>query len=177
MAEKARITLDEIDLIEVTSSPSVTPGILASIGSVAIMIDGSALYLKNAASNTSWSLLSPGALSAGFTWGASGPQNAGSYLLNDGVPSNKAGRIISLNSGSLVSVSVTSFNNDSFSIKIQKRSGNVFVDLVTVTISNSRTFSSLISPVALSVGDELACLISSGICSNPIVSVQVKGST
>lgn len=53
MANLGSITVNEIEIIEVDASP-VTSGIDASIGSLAILTDGSKIFLKNGSLITNW---------------------------------------------------------------------------------------------------------------------------
>ena len=56
MANLGSITVNEIEVIEVDASPK-TSGVDAAIGSLAIMTDGSAVYLKTGGTNTNWALI------------------------------------------------------------------------------------------------------------------------
>lgn len=53
MANLGSITVNEIEIIEVDVSPRVS-GVDASIGSLAILTDGSFIFLKTTASSTGW---------------------------------------------------------------------------------------------------------------------------
>jgi len=51
---KGRVTLDEIDILEVDGDPSVTPGVAAPISSIALLKDTKGAWQKRSASNTDW---------------------------------------------------------------------------------------------------------------------------
>ena len=53
MANLGSITVNEMEIIEVDASPKVS-GVDASIGSLAVLTDGSALFLKTGIINTDW---------------------------------------------------------------------------------------------------------------------------
>jgi len=57
MTEKGRITVNEVDIVEVSSDPSVSPGVAASIGSLAIL-DADDVYQKFGSGNTDWAPIS-----------------------------------------------------------------------------------------------------------------------
>lgn len=52
------ITVNEIEIIEVDTSP-ITSGVDASVGSFAIVTDGSAIYIKNGTLSTDWKQITP----------------------------------------------------------------------------------------------------------------------
>jgi hypothetical protein len=54
MSEKARITVDEIAIIEVSNNPSITPGVDAPIGSLAILDGGAQKWQKFGPLFTDW---------------------------------------------------------------------------------------------------------------------------
>lgn len=114
--------------------------------------------------------------SPGFTWGASGNLNSGSYLLNDTVPSNVAGRMVPLTSGYIAQAFVAVENSTTASFVIQKRSGASFVDLTTITLTAARvgTFN-LGTSITVSLNDEIAVKVSSGSCKNPVLGLVIKG--
>lgn len=58
--------------------------------------------------------------SPGYTWGRSGPINAGTFLLNDGVVSSTAGRIVSFN-GTITHVYIDTPNSDTFTLAVMQR--------------------------------------------------------
>ena len=113
--------------------------------------------------------------SPGFTWGSSGNISAITYLKNDSVPSNKAGRISTV-SGDIVAIFAVNEIVNTFDIEIAKRIGAAFTVITTLTVTASRNgiFLPVSAPVA--VGDELVCRISSGSAKNVVVGIVLKGS-
>jgi hypothetical protein len=66
MAETGRTTINEVDLVEVNSDPSIAPGIVAPLGSLALLspegVGGTAYALFQKTSNTvatAWARLNP----------------------------------------------------------------------------------------------------------------------
>jgi hypothetical protein len=122
--------------------------------------------------------LSTGASEAtpGFTWGASGNVNAGTYLLNDTVPSNKSGRVVPIN-GYIRYAFVTVELAATVTFTIEKRVGASFTTLATFSLSVERKkavdFGYAAIPV--SVEDEVAIRVSSGSCKSPVVGLVVRG--
>jgi hypothetical protein len=112
--------------------------------------------------------------SPGFSWGANGNQGAGTYLQNDGVPSNRSGKIVPLVNGTITNVFVTSENVDTFDICIQSRVGAVFTDILTVSLVAQRDKTAT-AAVAVTLGEELCCYVKSGSCKNPDVGIIIKG--
>lgn len=53
-APAGELTLDQLFIGEVTSNPSVAPGITAAIGAVCLALDGTGLYVKNTTADTGW---------------------------------------------------------------------------------------------------------------------------
>lgn len=115
-------------------------------------------------------------VSPGFTWGRSGNTTTNTYLLNDTVPSNLAGRIVPF-AGYIDKVYVSCENADTFTVTIQKRSGITFTDLCSVSLTAERVKVSSPLGITLSSLDELAVKITAGSCKNPIVGLVIKGST
>lgn len=113
--------------------------------------------------------------SPGLTWGRSGNTSSGTYLLNDTVPSNVSGRLVPVSSGAIVTAFVSCETADTFTIEIQRRVGNTFTTIGTISVVNSRKFTidSLNIPVALN--DELAVRIGTGSPKNPVVGLIARG--
>ena len=113
--------------------------------------------------------------SPGFTWGDSGNIN-NSYLLNDNVFSNKAGRIIPVD-GSIVTISIAAENTSTATIWIRRRTdpGPVFTTIATLAYGGARkATASIVSPPAVTTGDELVAYVD-GQAKNPVVSVVIQG--
>ena len=119
--------------------------------------------------------------SPGFTWGKSGNVSSGTFLLNDTVPSNKAGRLVPLKNGFITKVFFAAELDATCTLQILKRvaPGSTilsFTELTTVTLSAQRVIVETKSGVAVDEEDELATRISSGSCKNPTVGVIIQGS-
>jgi hypothetical protein len=109
--------------------------------------------------------------SPGFTWGNSG-NVSNSYLLNDTVPSNKSGRIVSI-TGNIVSIFVALELSTTVNIEIRRNVLGVFTTIATANVVSSRKNTFTVS-VPVNVNDELACYIN-GSCKSPVVGIVVKG--
>lgn len=57
MAVVARITVGNVHVLSVDADPSVSGGLDAPVGSIATLVDGSAIYRKNSAVATDWLLV------------------------------------------------------------------------------------------------------------------------
>ena len=127
-------------------------------------------------------LNSTGGVSAspGFTWGSSGSNVKGSYLLNETVPSNVAGRVVPLNNGSIREIFVANEISTTFTINIEKRTGpGTFTVLTSATVVAARN-GTFVVDVAVSKGDELAARISPSSANAPkntVCGIIIKGST
>lgn len=115
--------------------------------------------------------------SPGFSFGRSGNSNAGTYLNVDSVPSNQAGRIVPLTSGFITDVFLTCQTNATCSLQIQRRVGNTFTTIYTISLSNERKKTESVSGVAVSLGDELCVRVSSGSISNVVFGLIIRGGT
>jgi hypothetical protein len=114
--------------------------------------------------------------SPGFTWGDSGNINSGTFLLNDTVPSNQAGRMVPLKSGEITKIFVANQDANTFTIEILKRTGpGTFSSLTTVSVVAARTKVETKSGVSVAENDELVCKVSAGSCKNPVVGVIIRG--
>ena len=115
--------------------------------------------------------------SPGFSYGRSGPCSAGTYLQIDGVPSNKAGRLVPFSTAMLSSLFVVCENDSTFTIEVQTRSGNVFTTVYTATLTAQRTMTATnIVDVEFIQGDELCVKIGTGSTANVNVGLIVRGS-
>ena len=114
--------------------------------------------------------------SPGFTWGRSGNTPAGSYLQNDTVPSNVSGRLVPVSDGLIKTVFVSQKTATSCTVVVQKRTGSVFTDLATVTLTTQRVKVLDISPpIAVAYADEIVVKVGSGSPSDPVVGLMIKG--
>ena len=97
--------------------------------------------------------------SPGFTWGSSGAIK-NSYLQNDTVPSNKAGRLSTVTGTITAIFIVTELANDEYTLQIQRRVGNTFTTIASlVGNGTSRTYQNLTLNVPVTAGDELTAYI------------------
>jgi hypothetical protein len=116
--------------------------------------------------------------SPGFTWGDSGNVVAGTWLINDTVPSNKTGRNFPLYNGVLFQISVANENVNTFDIEVYEHDGTTFTLLATVSIVAARSAvfdSGDFGSVSITRGKELAAQLSSGSAKNVVVQVIAKG--
>lgn len=116
--------------------------------------------------------------SPGFTWGDSGVIPNGSYLLNDNIPSNLAGRTVPLYNAIISKVFVTMENTNTVSFDIQKRVGSVFTTLTTITVTALRKDSQNVS-VPVDFQEEICVRVSPTSANkpkNPNIGIIIKGS-
>lgn len=118
----------------------------------------------------------PANVSPGFTWGDSGA-NKNTYLLNDTVPSNQAGRVVP-GDGIIteITVAVQNIPNGNPTVEIRSRSGAVFTTIVTVPVSTTQriTVYNPPSPISVAKETELTCFVGNVSLFNPVVSVAIS---
>ena len=115
--------------------------------------------------------------SPGFTWGYNGNATAGTYLANDGVPSNVSGRMVPLVSGFIAEIFVLNQLTTTYSVDVQKRVGAIFTTVQTVTVTAARGNVFSVS-VAVAKYDELCVRVSPTSANNPKnidVGIIIKG--
>ncbi len=114
--------------------------------------------------------------SPGFTWGRAGDVVIDTWLLNDGVPSNKSGRTMALTGPEVVRVFVASENADTYGLEIFEHEGDevslTSLGTVSIVAVRSETFT-----VSFSGTEErqLAIKLISGTARNLIVGLQLQG--
>lgn len=113
--------------------------------------------------------------SPGFSWGSSGNTTSNTWLLNDTVPSNKTGRNFPLYNGSLMSISVSNENSNTFTIQLYEHDGTTFTLLTSVALVSQRSIEVQFTGVSITKGKELAIKQSSGSSKNPVVQLIAKG--
>ena len=115
--------------------------------------------------------------SPGFTWGRSGNLTSGAWLLNDGVPSNKAGRTIVLSEAKIVKVFTANEDLDTYSIGIYSHDGNDIniTLLTTLTVTASRTGNSGTISISVPSGKQLGVRLDTGAAKNLVVGVIMQG--
>lgn len=123
--------------------------------------------------------------SPGFTWGESGNVSANSFLLNDGVPSNRSGRLVPLKNGFLKDIFVLNEINNNFDVQLLKRTGagpniGAFTQLALVSLVGQRFKSFGIADfgdISLAFEDELAMRVINGSAKNIVCGVIIIGTT
>ena len=115
--------------------------------------------------------------SPGFTWGRSGNIPSGTWLLNDSVPSNKAGRTIVLTSAKIVRVFTASEQLDTYTLGIYSHDGNeINLTLVTtLVVTASRSGNSGTITIPVTTDKQLATKLETGSAKNLIVGVIMQG--
>lgn len=115
--------------------------------------------------------------SPGFTWGRSGNIPSNTWLLNDTVPSNKAGRTVALAGPEVTNVFVANEDINTFDIEIFEHQGDEvgLTSLGTVNIVSARSADFVVSFPATK-GRQIAIKLSSGSAKNCVVGLQLKGS-
>ncbi len=114
----------------------------------------------------------------GFTWGKSGNINKNTWLLNDTVPSNKAGRTITITNPELTRILTASQDLDTYDISIYEHDGDEInlTLLVTESIVAARTGDFTIS-VSATKGKQLAARIATGSAKNVVVGIFMIGTS
>lgn len=118
--------------------------------------------------------------SPGFTWGRDGTIDTtftpNAYLNNDGVLSNRTGRVVAFVEPTIRKVLITQFDTTSFTVTISQHQGAQIgeVDLLSVMVTG-RSGSANVS-VPVTAGYQLAVRITAGSCKDPVVGVVLDGS-
>lgn len=117
------------------------------------------------------------AASPGFSWGRSGNSNAGTWLSNETVPSNRSGRTAAFADPRLVRVFSATEDVASYTIEIYEHEGDsVNLTLLTsFSVTSSRTGDSGNIDISVTQGRQLAVQVTSGSCKNIIVGAILKG--
>jgi hypothetical protein len=117
--------------------------------------------------------------SPGFTWGRSATNGAGTWLLNDGVPSNRAGRTIVLGDSRIVRIFSATEDANTYTIDLYWHEGNEInlTYLTTLTVIGSRSGNSGTINVSVPNGKQLAALIATGSAKNIVVGIVMQGDT
>lgn len=114
--------------------------------------------------------------SPGFTFGRSGNVGAGTYLLNESVPSNIAGRRNYLIGSKITNISISNDGANTFDVTVEEHDGVTYTTLTTVSVVAARSANFTVS-VSATTGKEISTKISSGSAKNPLVTVQMRGTT
>lgn len=115
--------------------------------------------------------------SPGFSWGRSGNNSSGTWLLNEGVPSNRSGRIIFVNNPELFAIFVNTRDLATYTISIYEHQGDEInlTLLDTLSVVNSRGAFKLTS-INITQGRQLAIQITAGSGQDMVAGVILKGS-
>ena len=116
--------------------------------------------------------------SPGFSWGRSGNNSSGTWLNNEGVSSNRAGRFVFINNPELAFIFVSSRNVSTYTISIFEHEGNsVNLTLLdTISITSARG-GSKVSSVPVTQGRQLALRVTSGSAQDIVAGIVLKGSS
>lgn len=114
--------------------------------------------------------------SPGFTWGRASNVNSGTWLLNDVVPSNKAGRTVNLINPVITAVSIAVEDIATFDITFYEHDGDSINlnSLGTISVVNARSYNAFIN-FPLTQGKQLAVQLSAGSAKNVVVGLQLSG--
>lgn len=114
--------------------------------------------------------------SPGFSFGRSSNVNSGTWLQCEGVPSNKAGRWVYVNSAEVRRVFVSNELQTTFSIEVYYHDGNEInlTLLGTVNISNKYGDDFSVS-WSVPTNKQLALKVSSGSARNIVAGLELKG--
>lgn len=116
--------------------------------------------------------------SPGFTWGRSGNNSSGTWLLNDGVPSSRTGRTVNLIGPSIVAYSIANENINTFTVGVYEHEGDSInlVLLGTIPVTAARSANGFIN-FPITQGKQIAVKIESGSPDNIVVGLQLSGTT
>lgn len=125
--------------------------------------------------------------SPGFTWGRTNDVSVpysvavdseeGLYLLNDGVPSNRSGRLVPFNRPTIkrILLVVEDPVGGAVQFTVQEHNSLTFTDLVTVSLTAGQTSATHSVNVPVTSGRQLAVKVVSGSCKNPVVGIILDG--
>jgi len=115
--------------------------------------------------------------SPGFTFGRSGNTSANTWLLNDGVPSNRAGRTLFITGPTVTRVFSASENLDTYDLEIYEHQGDEIglTLLTTLSVVASRTGDTGSISIAATSGEQLAIKLVNGAGKNVVAGVILSG--
>jgi hypothetical protein len=116
--------------------------------------------------------------SPGFSWGRSGNSAAGTWLQNDSVPSNLAGRVVTFASAQIKKIFSATEDLNTYTLDIYEHEGNSInlTFLTTVTVTASRSGDSGTISIPVTSGRQLAIQIATGSAKNIVVGIILAGS-
>jgi len=115
--------------------------------------------------------------SPGFTWGRGGNLSTNTWLFNDSVPSNRAGRTVNLIGPAITAVSIANEDINTFDVSFYEHDGDeVNLALMgTVSVVAARSFDAFVT-IPLIQGKQIAVRITAGSAKNIVVGLQLSGS-
>jgi hypothetical protein len=115
--------------------------------------------------------------SPGFSWGRSGNLSNNTWLQNDGVSSNRAGRAVIFADPTIIRIFTATEDLNTYTITIYEHEGDSINLTALTTLSSiaSRTADSGVVEIAVTVGRQLAIRITSGSAKNIVVGLQLTG--
>jgi hypothetical protein len=115
--------------------------------------------------------------SPGFSWGRSGNVSSGTWLQNDNVSSNKAGRTVTFGSPQIVRIFVATEDLNTYTVEVYEHEGDsINLTLLTsLSVVASRTGDSGAISVPMTSGEQLAVKLSSGSAKNIVVGMILTG--
>lgn len=116
--------------------------------------------------------------SPGFSWGRSASIGAGTWLLNESVPSNTTGRYVSISSPKITQIFTSNEDISTYTITIYEHEGNSvnLTPLTTLDVTASRGNSASVD-ITITQGRQLAVRVTSGSAKNVLAGVIIKGSS
>lgn len=114
--------------------------------------------------------------SPGFSWGRAGNLSTNTWLLNDSVSSQRAGRTVNLIDPVITAVSIANEDINTFDISFYEHDGDSInlTLLGTVSVTAARSLNAFIN-VPVTSGKQLAVRITSGSAKNVVVGLQLSG--
>lgn len=114
--------------------------------------------------------------SPGASFGRGGNSSPGTWLNNEGVPSNRAGRFVFINNPSIAVVFVSNRNISTYTVAIYEHEGDEtnLTLLDTLTITSARG-GFKISSVSVTAGRQLAMRVTAGSAQDIVGGVIIKG--
>ena len=112
-----------------------------------------------------------------YSWGRAGNLSTNTWLRNEGVSSNRAGRAVALLNATITRIFVATEDLDTYTITIYEHEGDQInlTALTTLSAVASRTADSGTISVSATTGRQLAIRITSGSARNMIATMIVEG--
>jgi hypothetical protein len=114
--------------------------------------------------------------SPGFSFGRASNVNSGTWLQNEGVPSNKTGRWVYINDAKVTKVFVSNENSTSFSLSVYHHEGNgVSLTLMGTVVINGGVGDSFDVDWSVPSDRQLAIQLSLGTARNVVAGLELQG--